>query len=97
MVELPVATVDELTAGLDGQAYLADRGLSTAIYLSLSLGKPLLLEDLRKIFFLLVQLSPRSRLAGLGLRGGCQKYSERTCPGKLGRAAHIKRCTSGRP
>jgi MoxR-like ATPase len=44
MVELPVATVDELTAGLDGQAYLADRGLSTAIYLSLSLGKPLLLE-----------------------------------------------------
>jgi MoxR-like ATPase len=44
MVELPVTTVDELTAGLDGQAYLADRGLSTAIYLSLSLGKPLLLE-----------------------------------------------------
>jgi len=44
MVGLPVATVDELTAGLDGQAYLADRGLSTAIYLSLSLGKPLLLE-----------------------------------------------------
>src|SRR6476661_37083 len=44
MVELPVATVDELTAGLDGEAYLADRGLSTAIYLSLSLGKPLLLE-----------------------------------------------------
>jgi MoxR-like ATPase len=37
-------TVDDLTAGLREQAYLADRGLSTAIYLSLSLGKPLLLE-----------------------------------------------------
>ena len=37
-------TVEELTAGLGEQAYLADRGLSTAIYLSLSLGKPLLLE-----------------------------------------------------
>jgi MoxR-like ATPase len=37
-------TVDDLTAGLRDQAYLADRGLSTAIYLSLSLGKPLLLE-----------------------------------------------------
>jgi MoxR-like ATPase len=38
------ATVDDLTAGLREQVYLADRGLSTAIYLSLSLGKPLLLE-----------------------------------------------------
>jgi MoxR-like ATPase len=44
MIELPLATVDDLTAGLGGEAYLADRGLSTAIYLSLSLGKPLLLE-----------------------------------------------------
>jgi MoxR-like ATPase len=44
MIQLPIASVDELTRGLDGQAYLADRGLSTAIYLSLSLGKPLLLE-----------------------------------------------------
>ena len=44
MIQLPIASVDELTEGLDGQAYLADRGLSTAIYLSLSLGKPLLLE-----------------------------------------------------
>ncbi|MDP9185558.1 MAG: MoxR family ATPase [Actinomycetota bacterium] len=44
MIELPIATVDELTAGLGDHAYLADRGLSTAIYLSLSLGKPLLLE-----------------------------------------------------
>src|SRR4249919_2078898 len=38
------ATVDALQAGLGKHAYLADRGLSTAIYLSLSLGKPLLLE-----------------------------------------------------
>jgi MoxR-like ATPase len=43
MAPIP-ATVDELTAGLGEHAYLADRGLSTAIYLSLSLGKPLLLE-----------------------------------------------------
>ena len=38
------ATVEELQQGLAGQAYLADRGLTTAIHLSLSLGKPLLLE-----------------------------------------------------
>src|SRR5262245_4830258 len=44
MVELPFTSVDELTAELGEHAYLADRGLSTAIYLSLSLGKPLLLE-----------------------------------------------------
>jgi MoxR-like ATPase len=37
-------SVEELTAALSEHAYLADRGLSTAIYLSLSLGKPLLLE-----------------------------------------------------
>jgi MoxR-like ATPase len=37
-------SVEELTAALGEHAYLADRGLSTAIYLSLSLGKPLLLE-----------------------------------------------------
>src|SRR6476660_3400278 len=43
MAPIP-ATVDELTAELSGHAYLADRGLSTAIYLALSLGKPLLLE-----------------------------------------------------
>jgi len=44
MIDLPFSNVDELTAGLDEHAYLADRGLATAIYLSLSLGKPLLLE-----------------------------------------------------
>jgi len=37
-------SVEELTSTLGDHAYLADRGLSTAIYLSLSLGKPLLLE-----------------------------------------------------
>jgi MoxR-like ATPase len=43
MNEIP-ATVDELEKRMGDLAYLADRGLSTAIYLSLSLGKPLLLE-----------------------------------------------------
>jgi MoxR-like ATPase len=37
-------SVEDLTAALGEHAYLADRGLSTAMYLSLSLGKPLLLE-----------------------------------------------------
>jgi MoxR-like ATPase len=36
--------VDEVQRALEGQAYLADRGLSTALYLALSLDKPLLLE-----------------------------------------------------
>jgi MoxR-like ATPase len=44
MLELPFGSVDDLQAALRGRAYLADRGLATAIYLSLSLGKPLLLE-----------------------------------------------------
>src|SRR6187401_599696 len=37
-------SVDQLDAALREHSYLADRGLATAIYLSLSLGKPLLLE-----------------------------------------------------
>ena len=37
-------SVDELQAALGAHSYLADRGLATSIYLSLSLGKPLLLE-----------------------------------------------------
>src|SRR6187401_353930 len=37
-------SVDELQAALGGESYLADRGLATSIHLSLSLGKPLLLE-----------------------------------------------------
>ena len=40
----PYSKVDELQQGLRGEAYLADRGLATAIYLALSLDKPLLLE-----------------------------------------------------
>jgi MoxR-like ATPase len=40
----PFGSVDELQEGLRLQAYLADRGLTTAIYLALSLDKPLLLE-----------------------------------------------------
>jgi MoxR-like ATPase len=40
----PPTSVDELQDGLRRHTYLADRGLTTAIYLSLSLGKPLLLE-----------------------------------------------------
>ena len=40
----PFATVDDLTAALRQHSYLADRGLGTAIHLSLALGKPLLLE-----------------------------------------------------
>ncbi len=37
-------SVEDLQTELGAHAYLADRGLATAIYLSLSLGKPLLLE-----------------------------------------------------
>jgi MoxR-like ATPase len=37
-------SVEELRTRLGEQAYLADRGLATAIFLSLSLGQPLLLE-----------------------------------------------------
>jgi len=41
---LPFGSVEELTSALDGERYLADRGLATAIFLALSLDKPLLLE-----------------------------------------------------
>jgi MoxR-like ATPase len=44
MVGSPLASVEELQEALSGESYLADRGLATAIYLSLSLDKPLLLE-----------------------------------------------------
>jgi MoxR-like ATPase len=40
----PPGSVDELTAVLRQQAYLADRGLATAIFLGISLGRPILLE-----------------------------------------------------
>jgi MoxR-like ATPase len=38
------ASIDELDSGLAQASYLADRGLATALYLSLKLEKPLLLE-----------------------------------------------------
>jgi MoxR-like ATPase len=41
---LPFGSVDELQDSLRRHDYLADRGLATAIYLALSLDKPLLLE-----------------------------------------------------
>ena len=39
-----MTSVEQLQESLRSHAYLADRGLATAIYLSLALGKPLLLE-----------------------------------------------------
>jgi MoxR-like ATPase len=44
MSALPFDSVEELERGLAGERYLADRGLATAIYLAVSLDKPLLLE-----------------------------------------------------
>jgi MoxR-like ATPase len=44
MSGLPVASVEVLEQELERHSYLADRGLATAIYLCLSLSKPLLLE-----------------------------------------------------
>jgi MoxR-like ATPase len=42
--EGPFASTESLQTALEGQSYLADRGLATAIHLALSLDKPLLLE-----------------------------------------------------
>jgi MoxR-like ATPase len=44
MADGAFSSVDELRSALGSHAYLADRGLATAIHLSLSLDKPLLLE-----------------------------------------------------
>jgi MoxR-like ATPase len=41
---VPVTSIDELEAALSGADYLPDRGLATALYLSLRLEKPVLLE-----------------------------------------------------
>jgi len=41
---LPFASVDELESSLRAHSYLPDRGLAVAIYLAVSLDKPLLLE-----------------------------------------------------
>src|SRR5438876_7323855 len=42
--DVSFATIDELEAGLRSARYLPERGLATALYLSLALEKPLLLE-----------------------------------------------------
>src|SRR5262245_29354674 len=42
--DVAFATIDELAEGLRLAAYLPERGLATALYLSLALEKPLLLE-----------------------------------------------------
>ena len=44
MQRMTFASIDELDAALSRESYLADRGLATALYLALRLGKPLLLE-----------------------------------------------------
>ncbi|HSD49036.1 MAG TPA: MoxR family ATPase, partial [Actinomycetota bacterium] len=44
MNHLPLASVEDLQRALGDRRYLADRGLATAIYLAVSLDKPLLLE-----------------------------------------------------
>jgi MoxR-like ATPase len=44
MGRLPFASVEALQGALGREHYLADRGLATAIYLAVSLDKPLLLE-----------------------------------------------------
>ena len=41
---MPFASIDELESALARASYLPDRGLSTALYLALTLEKPLLLE-----------------------------------------------------
>jgi MoxR-like ATPase len=41
---LPFGSVDEVRRALESERYLADRGLATAIYLAVSLDRPLLLE-----------------------------------------------------
>jgi MoxR-like ATPase len=41
---LPFPSVEDLRSAFRGQAYLADRGLATAVYLAISLDRPLLLE-----------------------------------------------------
>lgn len=43
-MNLPLTSIDELQEALRDRLYVADRGLATAIYLSLKLGRPLFLE-----------------------------------------------------
>ena len=44
LARMAFASIDELESALTGASYLPDRGLATALYLSLTLEKPLLLE-----------------------------------------------------
>ncbi|MCB0022079.1 MAG: hypothetical protein KDD91_03510, partial [Caldilinea sp.] len=41
---LNFTTIDDLQAALARRAYVSERGLATAIFLALKLGRPLLLE-----------------------------------------------------
>ncbi|MBI3360375.1 MAG: MoxR family ATPase, partial [Chloroflexi bacterium] len=41
---MTINSIDDLQATLRDQLYIADRGLATAIYLALKLGRPLFLE-----------------------------------------------------
>ena len=41
---MPFGSVDDVERALAGESYLPDRGLATAIYLALAMGRPLLLE-----------------------------------------------------
>jgi MoxR-like ATPase len=41
---IPLKSIDELQSALREQLYIADRGLATAVYLALRLGRPLFLE-----------------------------------------------------
>jgi MoxR-like ATPase len=41
---VPLGSVDDVERALTGESYLPDRGLATAIFLSLAMGRPLLLE-----------------------------------------------------
>lgn len=44
ITETPFSTVDDLAKILESEKYIADRSLATTLYLTLKLGKPLLLE-----------------------------------------------------
>ena len=44
MASPDIRTVDDVLAGLAGEGYLADEGLATAVFLALSMKRPLLLE-----------------------------------------------------
>jgi MoxR-like ATPase len=41
---MPFGSVDEVERAFEGESYLPDRGLATAVFLALAMGRPLLLE-----------------------------------------------------